>query len=286
MTFLTCVALVSRGLWSREEELMDEYPAIPKDDLLTIIAISIVALMLGTMLHEGLGHGAVAMLNGTTSGTLSTVAWSSTHDSRLVAAGGTIVNLIAGVFFWAALHAVRNASASTRFFLLIACAFNLFAGTGYFFFSGVTGFGDWQQVIAEMRPYWLWRTLLIVTGVAAYYVAMRVVGASVVRYLGVPTSDRQRFRRLTWTPYFAAIIIEVSAGLRNPLGLPLVFESALPATAGGECALLFLVYYVPKSTVAGSNSQPISRSYPWIVISAALTAVFILILGPGIQIHR
>jgi hypothetical protein len=258
----------------------------PRDDLLTVVAISIVALMLGTMLHEGLGHGAVALLTGTTSGTLSTVAWSSEFDSRLVAAGGTIVNLIAGLLFWLALRCARNASAQTRFFLWISCAFNLFSGTGYFFFSGVTGFGDWQVVIAGMHPYWLWRVLLIGVGVAAYYCAMRLVGESLVRYLGVPVSHRARFRRLTWIPYFAAIVIEVVAGLRNPLGVALVFESALPATAGAQCALLFLVYYVPKSVAPGPSDKPVARSYAWIVVSALLALVFILILGPGIQVHR
>jgi hypothetical protein len=258
----------------------------PEDDVLTIIAISVIALMLGTMLHEGLGHGAVALLTGTTSGTLSTVAWSSESDSRLVAAGGTLVNLIAGFLFWLALRSASNASAPTRFFLVISCAFNLFSGTGYFFFSGVTGFGDWQVVIAGMHPYWLWRALLIAVGVAAYYCAMRIVGGSLVRYLGVPVSYRARFRRLTWIPYFAAIVIEVVAGLRNPLGLPLVFESALPATAGAQCALLFLVYYVPKSVTPGPNDKPVVRSYTWIVVSAVLALFFVLVVGPGIQVHR
>lgn len=265
---------------------MTETATAPKDDLLTVIAISVIALMISTMLHEGLGHGAVALLTGATSGTLSTVAWSSAYDSKLVAAGGTIVNLIAGLVCWLALRTLRNASATTRFFFLIACAFNLFSGTGYFFFSGVTNFGDWQQVIAGMHPYWLWRALLIVVGMAAYYCAMRIVGASLVRYVGVAVSDRARFRRLTWTPYFAAILIELIAGLRNPLGLPLVFESALPATAGANCALLFLVHYVPRSTTPGANKQLIPRSYPWIIVSAALVLIFILVLGPGIQIRR
>ena len=265
---------------------MAQAPVEVNDDILTIIAISIVALILGTMLHEGIGHGAVALLTGATSGTLSTVAWSSNYDSRLVAAGGTIVNLIAGILFLLALRAASGASATTRFFLLIACAFNLFTGTGYFFFSGVTNFGDWQVVIRGMHPYWLWRVLLIVVGMAAYYLAMRLIGDGLVRYLGVPPSGVARFRKLTWIPYFTAIIIEVIAGLRNPLGLPLVFESALPATAGAQCALLFLVYYVPKSTVAGSNSQPILRSYPWIIVSAAFALVFILVFGPGVQLHR
>ncbi len=257
-----------------------------EDDVLTIIAISVIAVMLSTTLHEALGHGAVALLTGAPSGTLSTVAWSSTYDSRLVAAGGTIINLIAGSIFWFALRALRNASVQTRFFLLISCAFNLFAGTGYFFFSGVTDFGDWQQVIAGLHPYWLWRVLLIVVGMASYYVAMRIVAASLVRYIGVPPSDRLRFRRLTWLPYFTAVGTSVVAALRNPLGLPLVFESALPATAGAQCALLFLVYYVPKATVPGSNSQTVARSYAWIIVSAALALVFILILGPGVQLHR
>jgi len=257
-----------------------------KDDLLAITAISIVALMLSTMLHEGVGHGAVAMLTGTTSGTLSTVAWSSASDSKLVAAGGTIINLIAGFLFWLALRASHNASPQIRFFLWSTAAFNLFTGTGYFFFSGVTNFGDWTLVIAGHHPYWLWRVLLIVIGMAAYYVAMLAIGTSLVRFLGVPLDDIARFRRLTWIPYFSAIAIEVIAGLRNPLGLPLIFESALPATAGANCALLFLIYYLPKSTTPGPNAQPIARSYPWIILSAALALGFILVLGPGVQIHR
>jgi len=211
---------------------------------------------------------------------------SSASDSKLVAAGGTIVNLVAGFLFWLALRAARNSSVQTRFFLLIACAFNLFTGTGYFFFSGLTNFGDWAQVIAGLHPYWLWRVLLIAVGVAAYYAAMLVVGTSLVRFLGVPLSNRERFRRLTWTPYFAAIAIELIAGLRNPLDLPLVFESALPATAGANCALLFLIYYIPKATAPGPNSQPVTRSYPWMIVSAALAFIFILVLGPGVQIQR
>ena len=265
---------------------MQNHTANQPDDPLTILAISIIGVMLSTMLHEGLGHGAVAMLTGATSGTLTTVAWSSAYENRLILAGGTLVNLAAALVFWLLLRPARNASAQTRFFLLIAMSFNLFTGAGYFLFSGISNFGDWAGVIAGLHPYWLWRMLLILGGAAAYYTAMRIVGASFVRYLGVPLTDSVRIRRLTWTPYFAAIAIDVIAGLRNPLGLTLVFVSALPATAGGNCGLLFMNKYVPKSTAPGPNSQPIARSYPWIVASAALALIFILVLGPGVQVHR
>jgi preprotein translocase subunit SecG len=256
-----------------------------KDHLLTLVAISAVALMFSTMLHEGIGHGLLAMLTGATSGTLSTVAWSSDFDSRLVAAGGTLVNLAAGVVFWLALRAARNRSSSLRFFLFIGCAFNLFTGTGYFFFSGVTNFGDWAAVIAGMQPYWLWRAGLVLVGVALYYGAMVVVGTSLVRYLGVGITEA-RFRRLTVVPYVTALMLEAIAGIRNPVGIRLVFESALAATAGANCGLLFMQHYLPKSVVRGPESGLIRRSYGWIVVGAALALGFILILGPGVSVHR
>ena len=101
-----------------------------KDDALTVCAISLVAATLANVVHEGLGHAATALLTSTQSGVLTTVAWSSNFDSRLVAAAGTLANLAAAVFFWIALRSAKGASARLRFFLLTSLAFNLFACTG------------------------------------------------------------------------------------------------------------------------------------------------------------
>jgi hypothetical protein len=264
--------------------LSTEKSTAVRDDALTVCSISVLASMLGTMLHEGLGHAAIALLTGAHSGTLSTVAWSSEFDSRLVAAGGTLVNLGAGFLFWIALRAARNASPRLRFFLLIAMAFNLFTGTGYFFFSGVTNFGDWAQVIAGMHPYWLWRTMLVVVGVAAYYCAMVVVGSSLVHSLGVSPGDGARIRRLMILPYVSALVLEGVAGCLNPVGLRLVFESALAATAGANAGMLWIQHYIPKGTIPGPNHQLIQRSYAWIVAAAVLAIGFIFILGRGIRL--
>src|SRR5215467_10872303 len=85
------------------------------DDALTVCAISVLAGMLGTLVHEGVGHAATALLTGAKSGVLSTVAWSSAQDSRLVAAGGTLANLAAGLIFWIALRSAKSASVRLRF---------------------------------------------------------------------------------------------------------------------------------------------------------------------------
>lgn len=256
------------------------------DDLPTICAISAIAGMLCNMLHEGVGHGLTALLTGAHSGVLTTVAWSSAFDSRLVEAGGTLVNLAAVLVFWLALRSARSASIAVRYFLLIACAFNLFTGTGYFFFSGVTDFGDWAQVISGLNPHWLWRILLIVAGAASYFAAVLIVGAGLVRYAGVPREHQRRLRRLTLVPYVTAIALAVIPALLNPLGIQLLWQSALPATAGGQSGLLWLQYYIPRRTTPRVEAPAIPRRYSWIVSAAALAIFFIAVLGRGITLHR
>lgn len=256
------------------------------DDTVTICAISVLAFLLGDVSHEAIGHALLALLTGTQSGVLSAVAWSSSFDSRLVAAGGTLVNLALAVVLWLALRAAKNASMSTRLFLLLSCAFNLFTGTGYFFFSGVSNFGDWAVVIAPMHPHWLWRTLLILVGMAAYYGAVLVVGQGIVRYLGIPRTSHARLRKLLLFPYFSAIAIAVAGALPNPVGIALVWESALPATAGANSGLLWLRHYIRSSNVPARLSPSLQRSYAWVAIATLCSLAFIFIIGRGITLHR
>jgi len=263
-------------------------PTSPKanDDVLTVCAISVLSASLGNFVHEGLGHAATALLTGTTSGVLSTVAWSSDVDSRLVAAAGTLANLAAAVVFWLALRSTKSASVRLRFFLLTSFAFNLLAGTGYFFFSGVTNFGDWAVVIAGLRPHWLWRTLLVISGIASYYTAVFFVGTGLVRYVGVPSSNLRRLRNLTFIPYFSAVLLSCAGGLLNPIGIQLMWQSALPGAAGAHSGLLWLRYYIPKRTVPERSPDTINRSYAWLIAAAAASLVFIFVLGRGVTLHR
>jgi len=70
------------------------------DDRLTVIAISALACILQDLLHEGLGHGVTAWLNGAHRITMSTVALQSDIETRWISANGTLVNLVFAVIFW------------------------------------------------------------------------------------------------------------------------------------------------------------------------------------------
>lgn len=191
-----------------------ETPTSIADDALTICAISLVAGMMTNILHEAVGHGLTALSTGAKSGVLTTVAWSSAYDSPLVEAGGTVANLAAGLIFWIALRSAKRTSMPIHYFLLIACAYNLFTGTGYFFFSGVTNFGDWAVVISGMQPHWFWRALLVIVGASSYFIAAVIVGIGLVRHVGIPRHEQQRLRKLTIVPYLSSILLASVAGLR------------------------------------------------------------------------
>jgi hypothetical protein len=126
---------------------VNQHPASPKDDRLTLIAISSLACVLQDVLHEGMGHGVTAWLSGAHQATLSTVALQCDIDTRWISANGTLVNLLFAVIFWLLLLSPQRYRPATRYFMVLALAGNLFTGTGYFFFSGITNFGDWAAVI-------------------------------------------------------------------------------------------------------------------------------------------
>lgn len=255
---------------------------IPEDDRLTVIAVAALACMLQNVLHEGVGHGFASYLQGAHTITLSTVAEDSDVTSRWIDAAGTLVNLAAAAVVYLALRVLRSGPA-LRLFLILCLAGNLFTGTGYFLFSGVFGFGDWQQVIRGLEPAWLWRLGLVLVGVASYVAAVRLVASEFTEF--ARGTLPRRIRTLAWLPYVVAGVLAFVAGLRNPAGIFFVFASALPSTLGANAGLWNMPGMVRKD-LPGPGVGRIERNWVWIAAGSLAAAWFILILGRGITWHR
>src|SRR5215469_13851298 len=101
-------------------------------DRLTIVAIAIVAFALANVLHEGAGHGGACVLTGGHARVLSSVHFECDRDSRIISAGGTLVNFIVGFLCWMMLRAASPARGSLRYFLWLLMTVNLLQGGGYF----------------------------------------------------------------------------------------------------------------------------------------------------------
>jgi hypothetical protein len=265
---------------------MAPHPATAPDDRPTIVAMAVLAYIVQDVLHEGLGHGVTAWLSGAHQLTISTVALQSDIDTRWISANGTLVNLATAAILWPVLTYFRRLSPRLHYFLALTLAGSLFTGTGYFFFSGVTNFGDWAAVIRGLQPHWIWQLGLVIVGAAAYYLSMLIV-ASVLRPFQGDEDHGRRLRRACWLPYLTEGILALVAGLLNPAGLFYVIASALPSTLGANTGLIVLPFMMRAPRFrSGTRSEPIRRSPIWIAAGIIVALLFILVLGRGIRWSR
>ena len=133
---------------------------------------------------------------------LSTVHFECSADTRLVAAGGTLANLVFGLLCWVVARTVKQ-SASWRYFFWLLMTFNLFQAGGYFLFSGVGNIADWAAVVVGWQPAWAWRVCLAALGIVTYFFIFMPLSLRELRpFLGKGAKIRvRRARRLTVTSY-------------------------------------------------------------------------------------
>ena len=259
-----------------------------RPDLLTVVAITIAATVIGDFIHEGVGHGGMCLASGGRPLVLSTVHFECSADTRLVAAGGTVANLVFGALFWAASRAVQR-SASWRYFFWLLMTFNLLSAGGYFLFSGIGNIGDWAAVVAGWQPAWAWRMGLVALGIVTYFfvfipLSLRELGP----FLGKDAEIRvRRARKLTITPYLTAGVLACVAGAMNPVGPLLILISAGAASFGGNSGMAWMWTLLYGLHIPGSEFQlpEIERSRRWIVAAIVLAIGFIAELGPGVRFH-
>jgi hypothetical protein len=270
----------------------EQSTAVPKSDLVTVAAISIVVCALASVLHEGLGHGGACLLVGGRPQQLSSMDFVSDTSglpdwtNRVIAAGGTVVNLAAAAIALTAMRRTQNALPHFRYALWLFATVNLFEGTGYFLYSGVAGIGDWVAVIRGLNPTWLWRVVLAVGGGVTYWLSVWLALVQLGPFIGADPTDRlRRAYSLTLIPYFTGAALSIGAGLLKPHGLLLVAISAAAASLSGTCGFAWGPQLLHGDFIPPSAEGPIviTRSWPWIILAIAVAVPFVAVLGPGIR---
>ena len=260
----------------------------PGPDPFTIASIGILAYMLGNVLHEGAGHGGACILVGARPLVLSSVHFECSAESRLVMAGGTIANFIAGALFFLLGRLTGRSHPRWKYFCWISMTVNLFTATGYFLFSGIGGIGDWGEFIRGLGPQWLWRIGLTIFGAVTYFLAARLSLFELRPLIGSNQEQRyQRAVRLSTIPYFAGGILMCVSGALNPRGMILILISAAASTFGGTSGLMWDTNWLRHGTMipTGPPAEPmrIERSWPFIVGACAVAIAFIIVLGPSVR---
>lgn len=258
-------------------------------DFWTVVAITAIVHALGSLLHEGLGHGGACLAIGAHPVSLTSVYFDCSRDSRWVSAAGTLANFAAGIVCWLLLHGSRASSPRLRYFLWLLMTLNLLDGAGYFLFSGVGNIGDWADVIRGLQPAWAWHAGLAVLGAGLYFLLVCVAARELLRFLPAGEDRWRTARRLTWLPYVAGGIISCIAGAFNPQGMILVAISAAAASFGGASGLIWMSWFMASAPrwfpPSPEPLRPLTRSRSWIVAGCVVAALFIFGLGRGVMFH-
>jgi hypothetical protein len=269
-----------------------------RNDWVTIAAVAALTYALASVVHEGLGHGGACLIVGGIPRELSSMDFDcdlhglGATAENIVAAGGTIANLIFGLGALALYRWIPVTSSPLgRFSLWLFAAVNLMQGTGYFLFSGIGGIGDWAVVVESLEPPWFWRGVLAVSGAGLYFVTTIYLFNALSPFTGVARPERyRRALGLATVSYIAGGALSLLAGFRNPAGLALVAISGAAASLGGTSGLAWgpqMLRGTPTAAVDLPSTYPqvIARSWPVIAIAGAASVVFILILGHGVHFH-
>ena len=125
----------------------------PAQDLLTIIAVGVLAYIVQDFLHESAGHGGMSVLFGGHPLALSAIFYRGDQSAlaewqgRMVSAAGSLMNFLIAAGCYASFRWFKGWSPAWRYFLWVSLVLNLFAEGSYMALCWV--FGDWQAVCAR-----------------------------------------------------------------------------------------------------------------------------------------
>lgn len=251
----------------------------------TIAAIAVIAFALCDLVHEVIGHGlAVLLVPGVQAISLSSVALQTTGESRLVAAAGSMANIIVGCVAMALFQRQRRFSAGAYFCWLFG-AVNLLNGCGYPLYSAILGSGDWEVVVKGLEPALGWRVGLGLTGAGAYVSAVWMSAVELATAVEGDLVSSLEIPGLVFLAYVVGSTLLVAASAFNPIGPSLILLSGVSsgfAAMAGLTAVPTLVENRAGRRALGAAT--ISFSAGWVGAGLVVAIVFIGVIGRGIQI--
>jgi hypothetical protein len=179
-------------------------------------------------------------------------------------------------------------TSSARFFPWLLLAVNGFIPSVYMVASPLVGFGDWMTILSRFEHQLLLRIFIVIIGINVTFAWFALVSRWLTRIVaGVPEGGRIPLaRRLTLTAWLTGGALAIAAALLSPLGFPW----ALLIAAGSSLGTTFLM--LPAARLADPGGRRVAPtawdgvgpSILWIFTGTALAAIFVFVLGPGIEL--
>ena len=260
-------------------------------DLLTVIAIAVLAYAGANISHEIIGHCGTMVLLGGKCNYISTTYIRTAPELpiewkfRIDAFAGSAANWLVALLCLRLLRAWRSASPGLRFFLWLSTCVNLFLPSTYLLVSPVISFGDWYSITIGLGHPFFWRGGMIVTGALACWLSFRLCSSELSKLIGV---EAKHARSTAWSlvipAYLAGGTISIAAALFGPLPLKWALFVGGVGIFGVTFWLLLLPLRVRARTIPTQGSLVIPRSVGWLVVGILVASAFVFVLGPGFSL--
>ncbi len=251
--------------------------AAPRDDLVTLVAIGLLAYATADIAHHVLGHGGACRALGGRIVSLSSVFVNCTVRGSAIDLAGPFANLAVGLAALALAHHLSAAS-TARLFFALAAAFNLFWFALLLLFSAATRTDDFAWPMAAFHVSEPVRYGLIAVGGLLYLLSVRAVAVPMAGY----ARPRARVWRIVVAAWLTAGVLACATALFDRHPAAAILHHAAPQSFIVSIGLLFLPQRAAQISTA--VSPVIGLSVPWVAAALIAAAVSIVFLGPGFSL--
>jgi hypothetical protein len=264
--------------------------AVAKIDVPTLVGMALVLGLFGSIFHEAVGHGGMALLLGLHPRQVSTtfldVSYVGVPDwqRRLVDAAGCATAIPVASLGLILIHLTRKSSnASLRFFLWLITTSSLLTTGGYMMVPTLLGFGDWESFVQGLQNPLLWKIVIILIGLVISLAGLYIGTRYLEPFAGRGPDRRKRRLTLIFTPYLTFGIVATSAAILNPMDPILILISGVAPSFGGNSWMLFILSLAHKP-LKDTPEVPLTPTRDWLWIYAGIVSVLVeyIVLAPGL----
>jgi hypothetical protein len=251
----------------------------PKDNIVTIAAIGLLAYASADIGHHVFGHGAACLLLGGRIISLTSVFVNCSLRGTTIDLAGPFANLVIGVLALVAVRMAARAPVTARLFCILVAAFNLLWFALQLVHSAAKRVDDWAWAMHQFRVGEPVRYGMIALGGLAYLLTVRVIAAHLAPF-AYPRIRAWKIVLVAWLTA-GAIACATAAFDHNALATLL---QAVPQSLVLSIGLLFTPMRAGRLSYSGGKAAAIGFSVPWAAAAALVGAASILLLGPGFAI--
>jgi len=251
--------------------------AAPRDDLVTLVAIGLLAYAAADTAHHVLGHGAACLALGGRIVSLSSIFVNCTERGSAIDLTGPFANLALGLAALALAYR-PSATSSARLFFALTAGFNLFWFALLLLFSAATRTDDFAWPMAAFHVSEPLRYGLIALGGLLYVLSVRAVAGPMAGY----ARPQARAWRIVVVAWLTAGVFACATALFDRHPAAAILHHAAPQSLMLSIGLLFLPQRAVRTSTAVSPA--IGYSVYWVAAALIAAAASMIFLGPGFSL--